>query len=366
MRVVLFCRHYVEYVFRYAQGLRKHCRVVVVIDAKGRSPMTYQTELTTKWGVETWSFGLGLGAGRLASMLRVACNIVRFRPTVVHCQEGPDPVTPLVMLLLRVGRRLVLTVHDPVPHSGRDSNLRPRATALTKLGRGLADSWVVHGAYCVEQLQGNASGMKRNIVCSIHGVLMTEAAALPAEPTTFLFFGRMEAYKGLDVFSSALEILAARGTQCRADIAGSGSELDRLMLKLQSIAGVRVINRYIDDAEAIDMFGRAACVVLPYKDATQSGVVAAAFGAGRPVIASAVGGIPDVVIDGYNGLLIPPSDPVALADAMEKIISVPSLLGKLTAGAAATASGLLNWDRIAAAMASSYSTLHRDVARVAE
>jgi glycosyltransferase involved in cell wall biosynthesis len=98
-------------------------------------------------------------------------------------------------------------------------------------------------------------------------------------------------------------------------------------------------------------------VVLPYKDATQSGVVAAAYGAGRPVIASAVGGIPEVVIDGYNGLLVPPINPEALANAMEKLILSPELLDRLTQGAKATASGLMNWDRIAAAMHDSYAGL---------
>jgi glycosyltransferase involved in cell wall biosynthesis len=261
------------------------------------------------------------------------------------------------MLVLRLCCPLVLTVHDPTPHSGRDSNLPRRATGLTQLGRRLASLLVVHGAYCERQIRSLESTGGRAVVRSMHGVLMTAAAAIRGEPATFLFFGRMEAYKGLDVFADALSILAGRGTPCSADIAGTGLELDRLAEQLASIPGVRVVNRFVSDAEALAAFGRSSCVVLPYKDATQSGVVAAAFGAGRPVIASAVGGLPDVVTDGCNGLLVPPGDAPALADAMERVIRSPELLERLTAGARATAAGALNWDHIAAAMLESYAAL---------
>ena len=88
-------------------------------------------------------------------------------------------------------------------------------------------------------------------------------------------------------------------------------------------------------------------MVAPYSEATQSGVVAAAFANGRPVIATAVGGLPDFVIHNRNGLLVPPHDPLALADAILAIIEDRALLARLSAGAAASAAMEMSWDRFA-------------------
>ena len=58
------------------------------------------------------------------------------------------------------------------------------------------------------------------------------------------------------------------------------------------------------------------CVVLPYRDATQSGIPPLAYGFDCPVIATAVGGVPEYVVDGVTGFLVPPNDAQALADSI--------------------------------------------------
>ena len=93
---------------------------------------------------------------------------------------------------------------------------------------------------------------------------------------------------------------------------------------------------------------------MPYKDASQSGVLASAFGNHRPVVASATGGIPDVVTDGVNGLLVPPADAEALADALERVLTSRPLAASLTEGARQTAEGSLNWDHIAERLFTTY------------
>ena len=79
---------------------------------------------------------------------------------------------------------------------------------------------------------------------------------------------------------------------------------------------VRVYDRYVPDEEVGDLVAAADCVVLPYRSATQSGVVLVAYAGGCPVISTAVGGLPEVVEEGVTGHLVPPEDPVALADAI--------------------------------------------------
>jgi len=79
---------------------------------------------------------------------------------------------------------------------------------------------------------------------------------------------------------------------------------------------VRVIDRFIPDDEVGLYFSAADLVVLPYRSATQSGIVPIAFAFERPVIATRVGGLSEAVRDGETGLLVEPNSPAALAEAI--------------------------------------------------
>jgi glycosyltransferase involved in cell wall biosynthesis len=82
-------------------------------------------------------------------------------------------------------------------------------------------------------------------------------------------------------------------------------------------------------ADVPALFGSARVVVLPYLTASQSGVAHLAMTFGRPVVASDVGDLPEVVIDGTNGLIVPPGDPAALAQALERLLTEPSVAAEM-------------------------------------
>jgi glycosyltransferase involved in cell wall biosynthesis len=167
----------------------------------------------------------------------------------------------------------------------------------------------------------------------------------------------MWAYKGLDVFIDAIDLLVRRGVRHEAIVAGRGPEMTRLGARMEAMPTVKTMNAYISAKDTGELFQSATVIALPYKDATQSGVLASAYGNSRPVVASATGGIPDVVTDGANGLLVPPGNAVALADALERILTSKSLAATLTDGARRTAAGAMNWDRIAEGLLGSYGKL---------
>jgi glycosyltransferase involved in cell wall biosynthesis len=81
---------------------------------------------------------------------------------------------------------------------------------------------------------------------------------------------------------------------------------------------VRLVLEYVPQKEVATYFGASDVVVLPYLTATQSGIVQIAYNFNKPVIATSVGGLAEVMIDGKTGLVVPPNDPVALAGAIEK------------------------------------------------
>ena len=81
-----------------------------------------------------------------------------------------------------------------------------------------------------------------------------------------------------------------------------------------------VHNRWISDEERAAAFQQTRVVVLPYVEATQSGVVPIAYANSKPVVATRTGGLPDVVDDGKTGILVEPRDEVALANAVIKLL----------------------------------------------
>lgn len=139
----------------------------------------------------------------------------------------------------------------------------------------------------------------------------------------------------------------AEGLPFELSIAGHGPELDRLQARFGRLPEVTIHDGFVPPRQVMASIQSADCVMLPYLSATQSGVLAAAFAGRRYVIASQTGGIPDVVEHGGNGLLVSPGDPQALADAVRQLAHDPVLRLRLREGAEATATGKLDWNRIA-------------------
>jgi len=89
----------------------------------------------------------------------------------------------------------------------------------------------------------------------------------------------------------------------------------------------------LSNAELAALVEDSAFLALPYRDATQSGVVLTAYALGRPVVATSVGALPEYVSDGDTGLLVPPRDAARLAEAMVGLLSEPQRLARLGQGA---------------------------------
>jgi glycosyltransferase involved in cell wall biosynthesis len=150
-----------------------------------------------------------------------------------------------------------------------------------------------------------------------------------------LFFGHVRPFKGLDIALRAWTKLQTNVTLVVAGEAWWDSEQEYRQLA-RDLTNVRFDFRYIPDAEIAAYFSAADVVLAPYRTEAQSGVILTAFHFERPVIATRVGGIPEIVVDDENGLLIPPEDPEALARAIDRFFTV-SDRGALERGAAASA-----------------------------
>ncbi len=270
--------------------------------------------------------------------------------------DAGSPTADGLLADLARARRVpvVLTVHDPRPHTGSDADFVARGLVFRERLRADAAAYHVHGPHCERELRATRQ-VDRPLISTAHGAMFipTPDTRRPREPLSLLFFGRMEAYKGLETLLDAADMLRAQGRTFRLIVAGRGPELARLAPRLRE-PDVELHDRFISHDEAIVLFQRASVVVGPYRDATQSGIVASAFGNGRPVVVSAVGGLPDFVTHGRDGFVVPPDDPAALAAALAPLLADDGLAEALAAGVAAKLRAELGWDTIATRLESFY------------
>jgi glycosyltransferase involved in cell wall biosynthesis len=130
-------------------------------------------------------------------------------------------------------------------------------------------------------------------------------------------------YKGLDDLIEALADVPGATLDVVGRFHQPVSRYRRLALRHGVISRVRFHDGYVPDERLRDTFAAADVVVTPYRQASQSGVVHLAYSFGRPVVATAVGGLAESVLDGVSGVLAPRRDPAALAAALRRALAAP-------------------------------------------
>jgi glycosyltransferase involved in cell wall biosynthesis len=352
MRIALLALHFAEYAGRLALALsEKHEVMLVLRSSNEQSELTDELRARLKRTVTVRSIEPRRKRDPRILGTSIAINrILRdFSPELLHIQETNPVLGGWTFLSFRRRIPVVLTVHDPVMHSGGLHKHGWQWKIVTWFRR-LASRVIAHGPRMQAELEDLDGRITGRIDVIPHGILGREEIdgdISGYEAGTFLFFGRVQAYKGLRYVLDAGDMLRAREHSFRLVVAGTGDDLTHQRERIAATPWVELIDRYIPAAEVPALFRRAMTVVLPYTDATQSGVSAMAFGYSRPVIATDVGDVPEAVIDGQTGLIVPPRDAKAFADAMEKVLVDRGLRDTLAAGAARFAREKLSWSSIA-------------------
>ena len=356
MRIALIALHFAEYATTLARALARsesHQVLLVLSQDNLRNELEDRTLLQRLPRLTT--FVVPRTQNPLLIPMR-ALQLLRrlksFDADVVHCQEDTRDYLALAMPFL--GHvPMVLTVHDPTPHSGVDAARVERSRhGLYRLQlRRRADAFVVHGTQLMSTTTQAIPRAIGRLYAISHGPLGMLSPLPPNRDWQIgncLFFGRIEQYKGLIYFVEAIRILSREGLAVVGVIAGRGSELDRMKSELLSDPAFRLLDHYLTPSEVRQCFSEAQIVVAPYVDATQSGVLAYGLGFGRAMVATSVGALPDIVRHGVTGILVPPRDARALADAIRTIVLDPTVANNMAQAAAALGRGEMSWDRIAA------------------
>lgn len=353
-RVALVALHFAEYSSKLALALSAKCEVFLVLYRNNADNELGQNWLQ-KFNPELLTV-LVLDRPRSAlSVLRNAKRLVTainsFGPTIIHYQEDPRDELILSLPFLR-NVPSVLTIHDPSTHSGTDSDrLRfSRLRVFRTLLRRSSDVAITHGKLLGEALAKVSPRFIGKVNSVPHGPLGAGSdsnVSLPSGDYRLLFFGRIHEYKGLRYFVDAVIALNSKGFPVTGVVAGRGNDLERYRKPMETAGCFEILDQYIASDDVPSLFLNSFAVVLPYIDGTQSGVAAMALGFGRPVVASEVGSIPELVRSGENGLLVPPSDTGALTLAIESLFTNNQLWAELAAGARKLRDGELSWGVIA-------------------
>ncbi|PHM07497.1 hypothetical protein CK516_26685 [Nostoc sp. 'Peltigera malacea cyanobiont' DB3992] len=164
----------------------------------------------------------------------------------------------------------------------------------------------------------------------------------------YYFFGRIWPYKGLKYLLQAMPLIAERIPEVKLIIAGRGENIIQYFPNGYDEKRYEIINDFIPLEEVSNLFQRSTVTVLPYIEASQSGVAALSYGMGTLVVASEVGGLSEIIQHKKDGLLVPPCDVQSLADAIIYLLSDRDLQKRMQTAAVARCQEDLNWSNIAA------------------
>ncbi len=228
--------------------------------------------------------------------------------------------------------RIIYICHNVVPHDG--GGTLDRRLAFTVLHRG--DAFIVHSdqdRYRLLALLPQARVIKAQHPSYAELAHQSQSQpdrhlrqqlGLPEDKPILLFFGFVRPYKGLEYLIQAMRLVLQQMSVHLLVVGEFWTHPEyyrRYAREFDVESALTFVNRYVPNEELQPYFDLADVVVLPYISATQSGVVQLAFGFGKPVITTRVGGLPEVVQDGVNGLIVPPQDEAALAEAIVRFFA---------------------------------------------
>jgi D-inositol-3-phosphate glycosyltransferase len=277
-----------------------------------------------------------VGPSMLASLIRSAREV---DVVVAHGHVYLGSVYAALATRLS-GTPFVLVQHAPFVKYG------PILDRLERLIDRTLGSWVVRSATSIVAVSDFTANFVRSLVPEAPTVIIrssvdkrrffpSRASRSSARPVV-LTIRRLVPRNGVDVLVRAWRV-SDLGRRADLLVGGSGPEAARVESEARGDESIRLLG-HVPDQSLPDLYRSADLFVLPSRSGEGFGLVALeAMASGLPVVATSSGGITDLVVDGVNGRVVPPEDPVALGRAITDILGDPATLARLRAGALASA-----------------------------
>jgi glycosyltransferase involved in cell wall biosynthesis len=291
----------------------------------------------------------------LRKLISAIKTIKREKFDIVHYNGISGLMIYLVLLLRKPGK--IWTLHDYIHHTGEENK---KSFEFQKLLLKFNFHYIQHYKYLRDELISFYHLQEEDVSYIPSGPLTVFNAFTPefSSVTSYkyiLFFGRISKYKGIEYLIQAFNQISQNFPHVKLVIAGRGD----LWFEPANNGNIIFLNRYIKTSELCGFIKNSLFVTVPYTDSTHSAVVATAYAFFKPVIATRVGGLPEVVKDGITGFLIPPKDSSALASRMEQLITDNILLEQMQNNIQSlTTSGEYSWKQIVIKMEDLYRSVY--------
>jgi glycogen(starch) synthase len=285
---------------------------------------------------------------------------------LVHVHLGED--LAIVPIGLAAARRshlpLVITVHTSLRHTmrvldARGAVLKTLGGMVQRLGQRAADAVIAITPRLGDELVADGVAPERVYVIPpgvnrrlFRGPFEDPMPHIPRPRVVFV--GRLARQKGAMTLVHAARSMRTPGVH--VVLVGDGPERRRLERAICSLGLERTVHitGFVHHEDIPGVFAFSDVVVLPSLYEELGSVLIEAKQLGVPAVASRTGGIPDVVADGVNGLLVPPGDPARLADAIDELLGDETLRQSLSTAAAESGKGY-DWEVVADRVLDVYS-----------
>ena len=250
------------------------------------------------------------------NIIRTAIRINRGKPDLCIIEWWHPYFAPCYRIITAVLRCPVLYIcHNVFPHERF-----PMDKFLTRMTLSRGNFFILHSKKEVGELLSILpdANYRVNMHPTYSAFKLRELRGKSGEEKRLLFFGLVRPYKGLKYLLQAMKYLPDVYLTIAGDFGGSRPEYEELLSDVDIGQRISLHDGYIPDKEIQGYFEECDAVVLPYIDATQSGIVQVAFGFNKPVIATRVGGLPEAVKDEVTGVLTAPGDVKALIYAVQR------------------------------------------------
>ncbi|MCC6019396.1 MAG: glycosyltransferase family 4 protein [Candidatus Verstraetearchaeota archaeon] len=363
-----------HYVAELANAVSKHAEVTVIKPKETSADNLFSSKINLVNAFEPIALSYVDLEKKHVSVLEAMRSLLSFRniklvddikPDVVHFPTGLFPTLTFFASLYRLDKKYpcIVTYHYVFSRKlilrGRDVySGEPLLTIIAlNVGNILNNLLSIQTAKIIVHTERDKNvligkGIDPRKICVIpHGyysIFRNYSPKTQEEKNCILFFGNIIASKGVDVLVKSIPIVCKEIPDIKVVIAGDGV-IPRESWKIikQFKSNFEIHNYFIPNEMVCDFFHRASLVVLPYKgQGGYSGVFTIACSFGKPVVATNIGELPILVRNAGCGLVVPPEDPKALAEAIVKLLKDDELREQMGRNALKKAEEL-SWDNIA-------------------